>query len=60
MNFFHEGEGAVANLPYLALAIVAIVYFSLRDPFLVPNSRPAVMVRASPRGFIKAVIMVIV
>eukprot|EP00965_Chrysotila_dentata_P179667 5932940-Pleurochrysis_carterae.AAC.1 len=61
MNFFFEGEGAVAILPYLALAIMAIVYSSLEDPFMVPKlRRTTVVVRASPRGFTKAVIMIVV
>eukprot|EP00965_Chrysotila_dentata_P180807 5968446-Pleurochrysis_carterae.AAC.1 len=42
MQFFFEGEAAVAISPYLALAIAAMVYSSIRDPFLVPKLRPAV------------------
>eukprot|EP00965_Chrysotila_dentata_P179666 5932939-Pleurochrysis_carterae.AAC.1 len=42
MHFFFEGEASVAILPYLALAIAAIVYSSLKDPFMVPKSRPTV------------------
>eukprot|EP00965_Chrysotila_dentata_P181216 5982136-Pleurochrysis_carterae.AAC.1 len=60
MYFFFEGEAAVAMLPYLALAIAAIIYSSLKDPFMAPKSRPTAGVRVPPRGFIKAAIMVVV
>eukprot|EP00965_Chrysotila_dentata_P016268 537965-Pleurochrysis_carterae.AAC.1 len=41
MHFFFEGEAAVAILPYLALAIAAIVYSSLRDPFMLLREAPS-------------------
>eukprot|EP00965_Chrysotila_dentata_P112424 3716525-Pleurochrysis_carterae.AAC.1 len=60
MHFFFNGEAAVAILPHLALAIAATVYSSRQDPLLVPRSLPTVGVRASLRGSIRAVIVVVV